>query len=96
MKPKNIPVKKSENAGKTFKRLMSYVLKEYKIHCFVVLIAILISSLSSVYGSLFLKTLIDDYIAPFLNETNPNFAPFTCIDKAWSYLLYRCNCKLSL
>ncbi len=76
MKPKNMPMKKSENAGTTFKRLMNYVLKEYKIHCLVVLIAILISSLAGVYGSLFLKTLIDD--------------------KAWSYLLYRCNCKLSL
>ena len=53
MKPKNMPMKKSENAGETFKRLMSYVLKEYKIHCFVVLIAILISSLAGVYGSLF-------------------------------------------
>ena len=75
MKPRNIPVKKSESSGETFKRLMSYVLKEYKIHCFIVLIAILISSLAGVYGSLFLKTLIDDYIAPFLNEANPNFAP---------------------
>ncbi len=75
MKPKNMPKKKTENVGGTLKRLMGYVLKEYKIHCLVVLIAILISSLSNVYGSLFLKTLIDDYIAPFLNEASPNFAP---------------------
>ena len=52
MKPKNnMPMKNSKNSGKTFRRLMSYVLKEYKIHCFVVLIAILISSLAGVYGS---------------------------------------------
>ena len=56
MKPKNMPKKKTENSGGTLKRLMGYVLKEYKIHCLVVLIAILISSLSNVYGSLFLKT----------------------------------------
>ena len=48
MKPKNMPKKKTENSGGTLKRLMGYVLKEYKIHCLVVLIAILISSLSNV------------------------------------------------
>ena len=40
----------------------------------LVLVCILISSLAGVAGSLFLKTLIDDYIAPLLLADNPVFA----------------------
>ena len=45
----------------TIKRLMSY-LKEYKVRLTVVVICILISAGASVAASLFLQTLIDDYI----------------------------------
>ena len=56
----------------TIKRLMSY-LKEYKVRLTVVVICILISAGASVAASLFLQTLIDDYIGPLLMEAPPNF-----------------------
>ena len=56
----------------TIKRLMSY-LKEYKVRLTVVVICILISAGASVASSLFLQTLIDDYIGPLLLEASPNF-----------------------
>ena len=56
----------------TIKRLMSY-LKEYKVRLTVVVICILISAGASVAASLFLQTLIDDYIGPLLLEAPPNF-----------------------
>ena len=56
----------------TIKRLMSY-LKEYKVRLTVVVICILISAGASVASSLFLQTLIDDYIGPLLLEAPPNF-----------------------
>lgn len=65
----------SRNPGKTLKRLLSYIWADYKIHCLVVLISIIISSLTGVIGNLFLKNLIDDYITPFLQESNPSLAP---------------------
>ena len=56
----------------TIKRLMSY-LKEYKVRLTVVVICILISAGASVAATLFLQTLIDDYIGPLLLEAPPNF-----------------------
>lgn len=66
---------RSKTPGKTLKRLLAYIWKDYKIHCMVVVISILISSLTGVIGNLFLRNLIDDYILPFLGEANPSFAP---------------------
>ncbi|MGY5239248.1 ABC transporter ATP-binding protein [Clostridium tertium] len=67
--------RKSKNPMKTLKRLLGYVFKEYKFQFLFVVICILISSLATVASTLFLKTLIDDYITPFLGQSNPNFGP---------------------
>lgn len=74
--PGKMPVgRKSKNPMKTLKRLLGYVFKEYKFQFLFVVICILISSLATVASTLFLKTLIDDYITPFLGQSNPNFGP---------------------
>ncbi len=57
----------------TAKRLLSY-LRDYKVQTFFVMVAILISALVGVLSSVFLKILIDDYIAPLLLEAVPNYA----------------------
>lgn len=67
--------KRIENPMKVLKRLLAYVLKEYKFLFTIVVLTIIISSLSNVAGTLFLKNLIDDYIAPLLNKTSPDFGP---------------------
>ena len=56
-------------------RLMKYVLRRYRFHYIFVLIGIVITSLTSVASSLFMKTLIDDYISPMLLSEVPDFAP---------------------
>lgn len=66
---------KSKTPGKTLKRLLAYIWRDYKIHCMVVVISIIISSLTGVIGNLFLRNLIDDYILPFLGQSDPSFAP---------------------
>ncbi|GKX67963.1 ABC transporter ATP-binding protein [Inconstantimicrobium mannanitabidum] len=75
MKKPNGPRRGSANPMKTLKRLLVYVLKEYKLLFLVVFIGIIISSLSGVVGTLFIKNLIDDYIAPMLKQSAPNFTP---------------------
>ena len=55
----------------TAKRLLKYVTQKYKKQLLLVVICIIISSVANVQGSLFLKTLIDDYIAPLLEVENP-------------------------
>ena len=67
--------KRVENPGKTFKRLMKYILKDYGVAYAAVVVLIFISVLANVRGTLFTKTLIDDYITPLLAAENPDFHP---------------------
>ena len=69
------PRPKVENPGVILRRLFSVILGHYKFHCLFVLLLIVASTLANVIGNLFLKTLIDSYITPFLHEASPNFAP---------------------
>ena len=56
-------------------RLMKYVLVRYRFHYAFVLVGIVVTSLTSVTASVFMKTLIDDYITPLLVSEVPDFAP---------------------
>ncbi|WPC39423.1 ABC transporter ATP-binding protein [Clostridium sp. JS66] len=67
--------KMSKNSLKTLKRLLAYVIKEYKFLFLMVLATIIISSIANVVGTLFIKTLIDKYIVPLLNKSGADFAP---------------------
>nr|WP_081300547.1 ABC transporter ATP-binding protein [Clostridium beijerinckii] len=69
------PVKADKNSLKILKRLLAYILKEYKFLFFMVLVTIIISSLANVIGTLFLRNLIDDYITPLLNKPESDFGP---------------------
>jgi ATP-binding cassette subfamily B protein len=71
--PGQIIVKNPQNAGKTIKRLLSYLAGKYKWLFVIVLICILLSSIAGVAGSLFMQILIDDYITPLLGEEDPVF-----------------------
>lgn len=57
----------------TIKRLLGYITQNYKKQFIIVFVCIIISSIASVAGSLFLQTLIDDYITPLLGVENPIF-----------------------
>lgn len=66
---------KGQNPSKTLKRLMEIILKNYTPHCIVVLLCIFGSAFVSVKGTLFMQTLIDDYILPLMSQSNPDFRP---------------------
>ena len=69
------PRPKVANPGKLIKRVLGEVFKHYAPHCLVVLVCIFLSAFANVQASLFLQTLIDDYIAPMLQQQNPDFGP---------------------
>lgn len=69
------PKPQIKNPGKLFARLMKFVLKNYWLHCLIVLICIFISVLANVQGTMFMKTLIDDYITPLLKNGGSDYAP---------------------
>ena len=57
----------------TVKRLLTY-LKPYKIKLVLVFCCILIATLASVASSLFLQTLIDDYVMPLVGAAAPDYS----------------------
>ena len=74
MRNKSMP----KNFGKkikkgTVKRLFGYIKRKYLKQFIAVIICIVLSAFSNVCGSMFLKVLIDDYIAPLLGVENPIF-----------------------
>lgn len=62
-----------QNPKETIKRLLSYF-KKYRFVMVIVVICIILSSLTNVANSLFIKHLIDDYITPLLGVENPDFS----------------------
>ena len=68
------PKPKIENPGKIFKRLIGYVFKYYKVHCFIVFVAIIVSALAGAQGTMFTKDLIDEYIVPLTKAESPDFS----------------------
>ncbi len=67
--------KKVENPGRIFKRLMKYVMKSYGLHLVIVAILILVSVLANVQGTMFIQSLIDDYIQPLLTAESADYQP---------------------
>ena len=57
---------------KTLKRLLGYM-KEYKGTMILVTFCILLSAIASAASSMFLQTLIDDYIVPLVGQSQPVF-----------------------
>ena len=67
--------KKAKDAKGTMKRLLGYIAHGNQLRLAVVFILLLVSTVASVASSLFLKSLIDDYIAPLIGQAAPDFAP---------------------
>lgn len=62
-----------KHAGKTIRRLLKYVVSRYKLRFALVILCILLSAAANVIGAMFLQVLVDDYIAPMIGLTDPNF-----------------------
>lgn len=72
----------AQNTGKmslrqqvsAMKRLLGYLLRDYKFSFFIVVICILGSALATLRGTLFMQSLIDDYIVPLTQAQTPDFS----------------------
>jgi ATP-binding cassette subfamily B protein len=69
MKPK-----RPKNLGATIRRLLSYLTGKYRIRLVFVFLFIIVSAIAGAAGSMFLGTLIDDYIEPLLLSDHPEFS----------------------
>lgn len=64
----------NKDSGKTLKRLLSYIMRNYKKQFIFVLVCIVFSAIANVASSMFIKTLIDSYIEPLIGSANPDFS----------------------
>ncbi|MEG1608920.1 MAG: ABC transporter ATP-binding protein, partial [Clostridia bacterium] len=69
---------KKVNKKAVIGRLLSY-LKDYKWQLALVGLAIIVSAVAGVAGSLFLKVLIDDFITPLIGQVSPSFAKLSSV-----------------
>ncbi len=74
-RPTPQPRPKIKNPGKLFARLMAFVLRLYALPLIIVMICILISVLANTQGTMFLQSLIDDYIKPMLDTKSNDYSP---------------------
>ncbi len=66
-------MKRNGQKKSTIGRLLGYIGQGYRLQFFFVLVCILLSTLANVAGSLFLQSLIDDYVSPLLLQASPVF-----------------------
>ena len=59
----------------TLKRLLIYTFSRHKFAAAMVLVTILAGAFAQIRGTLFMQTLIDDYILPMIGAQNPDFGP---------------------
>lgn len=59
--------------GETISRLIKYIFNDYKKQFVVVCFCIIVSAITSVCGTLFIETLVDDYITPLMQIKNPTY-----------------------
>ena len=66
---------KSKDPIKTLKRLLAFIMKRYKFRYIIVMVCIAVSSIVQVIGTMFMKSLIDDYIVPMVDGRIQTFQP---------------------
>ena len=57
------------------KRVFKFLFDHFKFHFIAIFICIIISVLANVQGTLFMQTLIDDYIVPMMQSGSQDFGP---------------------
>ncbi|HJC64532.1 MAG TPA: ABC transporter ATP-binding protein/permease [Candidatus Blautia merdavium] len=67
--------KKKISSMYVLKRLLVYMVKNYKFSFFMVVVCILAGAVATMQGMLFVQSLVDDYILPLLHTENPDFIP---------------------
>lgn len=60
---------------KSLNRVFAYLFKNYKFHLILVVICIIITAISTLVGTLFMKSLVDDYITPLVDAKAAGLEP---------------------
>ena len=88
------PRPKLDHPGRIFRRVIAYVAKNYWFAFTLVFVCILVSVLASIKGTMFMQTLIDDYIEPMSAAVKAGGkADYTALSKAIGTIIafYACG-----
>ncbi len=66
-----------KNNKGTMKRLFKYIFKRYNWQLVLVFVCIIVSVLATLQGTMFMQSLIDDYIMPMVKSGSKDFGPLT-------------------
>lgn len=73
---RNVPrTNPPKNAGKLLTRLMGILMKQFGVQIIIVAVCIIVNVLANVQGTMFMQTLIDDFVEPLLKASTPDFQP---------------------
>ena len=78
---------KKKTDMKVLSRIVKYILQGYKFSIVAVLLSILISAVATLSGTLFMQTLIDDYIVPLTIAVNPDYSDLSSAISSLSVIL---------
>ena len=67
------PQEQKASPTAVLKRVLGYMLHDYKFPFILVVACILISAIANVMGATFPQTLVDDYIVPMINSSSTDF-----------------------
>ena len=67
------PKPQLKNPGKLLKRLLHFIMSRYGVQYIIVVICILISVVCTTRGTMFMKTLFDDFIVPMAQSKSTDF-----------------------
>lgn len=62
---------------KTLKRLLGYTFGKKKALAVVIVVCIILSAVTNIAGTYFIKVFIDDYITPLIGQQTPDLVPFS-------------------
>ncbi len=57
------------------KRVIGYMFKNYRVHFCIVVVCIFVTAFATLNGTLFMQSLIDDYIKPMITQHSTDYAP---------------------
>ncbi len=62
------------NPAKTILRVLKYVITRYPVSCVIVFVSLITSAITSAYGTMFFKTLIENFIEPMLETGSSDYS----------------------
>jgi len=73
--PRGVRPPMKKGSMKVLGRTLKFMLKDYKFRFIIVVVCIIIQAVTTLFGMLFIRSLVDDYITPMVENGSTDYAP---------------------